>query len=136
MIANSFRLTDFLPRSTLMTDCALARRLQVSTRMVRLWVDTGAWPLPCHVRRKSFLFRISDVERWLQTGVWPAGARFRLRGGPKKMAHDRFDQTKLRASLARPSASNAARAQLFVSKGPSRRASRVQPVVMCTCSPM
>ena len=78
MIANSDRLMRSRPRASLVTDRALAQRLQVSARMVRLWVDTGAWPLPRCARRTSFLFETSDVEHWLETGVWPAGARFPL----------------------------------------------------------
>ena len=73
MIANSYRLMRSRPRASLVTDSALAQRLQVSARMVRLWVDTGAWPLPRCARRTSFLFETSDVEQWVETGVWPAG---------------------------------------------------------------
>ena len=56
MIANSFRFTQSRPRTSLVTDRAVAHRLQVSARMVRLWVDTGAWPLPCCTSRTSFWF--------------------------------------------------------------------------------
>ena len=80
MIANSSRLVERRPRTSLVTDRAVARRLRVSMRIVRLWIATGAWPLPRGARGTSFLFESSDVERWLQTGIWPTGARFRSHG--------------------------------------------------------
>jgi hypothetical protein len=86
MIANSFRLMASRPQTSLVTDRALAHSLQVSARMIRLWVDTGAWPLPRCVRRTMFHFDVSDVERWLKTGVWPTGARFRLHVRPRQKA--------------------------------------------------
>ena len=58
MTANRNRIMGSRQRASLVTDCALAQRLQVSARMVRLWVDTGAWPLPRCARRASFLFEI------------------------------------------------------------------------------
>ncbi len=77
MITYSFRFMASRPRPILITDRAAARWLGVSGRMVRLWVHTGAWPLPCSVLGGSWLFDASDVERWLRSGVWPAGVRFR-----------------------------------------------------------
>ena len=84
MIANSFRLLGSPERTSLVTDRALAQRLQVSVRMVHLWVDTGAWPLPRCARRTSFLFETADVEQWVDTGVWPAGARFQSHRSARK----------------------------------------------------
>jgi hypothetical protein len=84
MIANSFRLMGSPQQTSLVTDRALAQRLQVSVRMVRLWVDTGAWPLPRCARQTSFMFESSDVEQWVETGVWPAGSRFHVHGNARK----------------------------------------------------
>ena len=77
MNTDEFRLRRTGPRVTLLTDRAVAVRLRVSTQMVRLWVATGAWPLPRGVRGTSWLFDRSDVECWVRTGTWPAGAWFR-----------------------------------------------------------
>ena len=63
MKTNEFRLRGIEPRMSLLTDRALAVGLRVSTGMVRLWVATGAWPLPRGVRGTSWLFDRSDVER-------------------------------------------------------------------------
>ena len=78
MITNGFRFMASRPRPIPITDRAAARRLGVSARMVRLWVHTGAWPLPRSVVGGSWLFDVSDLERWLERGVWPAGVRFRV----------------------------------------------------------
>ena len=75
MNPDRFQLPGTGPRAILLTDCAVAERLRVSTQMVRLWVATGAWPLPHGIRGPSWLFDRSDVECWLRTGDWPAGAR-------------------------------------------------------------
>jgi excisionase family DNA binding protein len=80
MIAMSFRLVRSPTRSSLITHRDAARRLQVSARTVRLWVETGAWPLPRYTRRTDWLFEVSDVEDWAKTGGWPRGARYRFRG--------------------------------------------------------
>ena len=49
----------------------------VGVGMIRLWVDTGAWPMPhCRVAAPP-TFSLSDVKGWLATGTWPAGAHFR-----------------------------------------------------------
>ena len=77
MKTTEFRLRGIEPRMTLLTDRAVAVGLRVSTGMVRLWVATGAWPLPRGVRGTSWLFDRSDVECWVRTGAWPAGAWFR-----------------------------------------------------------
>ena len=77
MNPDRFRLRGTRPRVILLTDRAAAAKLRVSTGMVRLWVATGAWPLPRGVRGTSWLFDRSDVECWVRTGAWPAGARYR-----------------------------------------------------------
>jgi hypothetical protein len=79
MIAKEFRLVGSGPRKFLVTDHEVARRLRVSKRMVRLWIDTGAWPLPRSAEGISLLFDPADVECWLETGAWPAGMPFRVR---------------------------------------------------------
>ena len=84
MTANRNRIMRSPQRASLVTDSALAQRLKVSARMVRLWVDTGAWPLPRRARRESFLFESSEVEQWVKTGVWPAGTPFHSNGGVRK----------------------------------------------------
>ncbi len=81
MITNGSRCMVSRPRPILITDRDVAHRLGVSTRMVRLWVHTGAWPLPRSVRDGAWLFDITDVERWLKRGVWPDGVRFSLPRG-------------------------------------------------------
>jgi hypothetical protein len=57
----------------------LAERLGVPVRMIRLWIGTGAWPLPHSVRDGTPCFEPSDVERWLRTGAGPPGVHFRGR---------------------------------------------------------
>lgn len=61
----------------LVTDRGAARMSRVSPGMLRLWVETGAWPLPRAVHSTTLYFVLSDVEGWIRTGTWPAGARFR-----------------------------------------------------------
>ena len=63
-----------------MTDRVAARICRVGPRMIGLWIETGAWPLPHAVGATTLYFRASDVECWLRTGTWPAGVRFRSRG--------------------------------------------------------
>jgi hypothetical protein len=70
----------------LLTDRAIAHRLRVSTLMVRLWVATGAWPLPRGVRGASWLYNVRDVDCWVRTGAWPPGAWFRSRVRPQNHA--------------------------------------------------
>lgn len=60
----------------LVTELGAARMSGVSRRMLRLWVETGAWPLPRAILAMTLYFRRSDVEGWLRTGTWPAEARF------------------------------------------------------------
>ena len=84
MTTDRNRIMESRQRASLVTDCVLAQRLQVSARMVRLWVHAGAWPLPRCARRASFLFECSDVEQWVKTGVWPAGARFHSHRSARK----------------------------------------------------
>ena len=67
-------------RPGLMTDRVAARICRVGPRMIGLWIETGAWPLPHAVGATTLYFRASDVECWLRTGTWPAGVRFRSRG--------------------------------------------------------
>jgi hypothetical protein len=67
-------------RPGLMTDRVAARICRVGPRMIGLWIETGAWPLPHAVLATTLYFRASDVECWLRTGKWPAGVRFRSMG--------------------------------------------------------
>lgn len=64
-------------RPELMSDQSAAQICYVSVRMIGLWVEAGAWPLPDAVFGKILCFRISDVEYWLGTGAWPSRVRFR-----------------------------------------------------------
>jgi hypothetical protein len=59
-----------------LTHRAAARMCGVGLRMIGLWVETGAWPLPHRGEAGSISFGLSAVEGWLATGAWPAGARF------------------------------------------------------------
>jgi hypothetical protein len=67
-------------RPGLITDRVAAKICRVGPRMIGLWIETGAWPLPHAVGATTLYFRASDVECWLRTGTWPAGVRFRCRG--------------------------------------------------------
>jgi hypothetical protein len=67
-------------RPDLMTDRVAAQICHVGPRMIGLWIETGAWPLPHAIGARTLYFRGSDVECWLKTGTWPAGVRFRSRG--------------------------------------------------------
>jgi hypothetical protein len=58
---------------------AVAEFIGVPVPMIRLWIGTGAWPLPRSVRGTTLLFDLPDVECWLRTGSWPAGVHFRNR---------------------------------------------------------
>jgi hypothetical protein len=60
----------------------VAELVGVPVRMIRLWIGTGAWPLPRSVRGTTLLFDLSDVECWLRTGTWPTGVHFRNRRRP------------------------------------------------------
>jgi hypothetical protein len=59
-------------RPGLITDRVAAKICRVGPRMIGLWIETGAWPLPHAVRATTLYFRASDVECWLTTGTWPA----------------------------------------------------------------
>jgi hypothetical protein len=63
----------------LVTDRVAAKTCGVCREMVRLWVETGAWPLPRGIIATTLYFTRSDVEGWLRTGTWPAEARFQGR---------------------------------------------------------
>jgi hypothetical protein len=63
-------------RSDRLTDRAAAEICWVDPRMIRLWVETGAWPIPRRDGVAPSTFGLSEVEGWLATGVWPAGAHF------------------------------------------------------------
>jgi hypothetical protein len=67
-------------RPGLMTDRVAAKICRVGPRMIGLWIETGAWPLPHAVGPRTLYFRPSDLQCWLRTGTWPAGVRFRGRG--------------------------------------------------------
>jgi hypothetical protein len=58
---------------------SVAEIIGVPLWMIRLWIDTGAWPLPRSVRGSTLLFDLSEVECWLRTGAWPPGVHFRKR---------------------------------------------------------
>jgi hypothetical protein len=47
----------------LLPDWAIATSMRVSARMIRLWIDTGAWPLPRAVVATTLYFQSLDVER-------------------------------------------------------------------------
>lgn len=64
-------------RTDLVTDRVAARMCRVGPRMIGLWIETGAWPLPHAVCATSRSFRLSDVKCWIRTGTWPAGVPFR-----------------------------------------------------------
>jgi hypothetical protein len=60
----------------LVPDRVIARNLGVSERLIRLWIETGAWPLPRAVGATTLYFNGIDVDCWTRTGTWPAGVRF------------------------------------------------------------
>jgi hypothetical protein len=64
------------PRST---EIAVDEILGIPLRMIRLWIDTGAWPLPLSVCGGTLCFKWSDVECWLTTGAWPPDVHFGTR---------------------------------------------------------
>jgi hypothetical protein len=64
-------------RPGLMTDRVAGQICRVGPRMIGLWIETGAWPLPHAVGATTLYFRASDVGCWLRTGTWPADVRFR-----------------------------------------------------------
>jgi hypothetical protein len=70
----------------------VAEIIGVPLWMIRLWIDTGAWPLPHSVRGGTLLFDLSEVECWLRTGAWPTGVHFRKRprrpAGRRASLHD------------------------------------------------
>ena len=74
MTANRNRIMGSRQRASLVTDSALAQRLQVSGGWFVSGSTRARWPLPRCARRASFLFESSEVEQWVKTGVWPAGA--------------------------------------------------------------
>src|SRR5690348_8373697 len=65
-------------RPQLMSDRSAAQICGVSVRMVRMWVETGAWPLPEAVRAMTLYFMMSDLECWLESGTWPDHVHFRF----------------------------------------------------------
>jgi hypothetical protein len=72
----------------------LVEKLGVPVRMIRLWIGTGAWPLPRSVCHGTSCFKLSDVECWLLTGAWPTGVHFRGRHCPPagRRAHLRAER--------------------------------------------
>jgi len=54
-----------------------AKMCGVGVSMIRLWVDTGAWPMPHPGGAGPQTFNLSEVEVWIATGTWPAGVHFR-----------------------------------------------------------
>jgi hypothetical protein len=64
-------------RSDRVTERVAARMCGVGVGMIRLWVDTGAWPMPHRGGEAPPTFRLSEVKGWLATGTWPAVAHFR-----------------------------------------------------------
>jgi hypothetical protein len=54
-----------------------ARMCGVGVRMIHMWVETAAWPMPQHGGAAAVTYGLSDVEGWLATGSWPAGVHFR-----------------------------------------------------------
>lgn len=69
----------------LVPDRVIASNLGISERLIRLWIATGAWPLPRAVGQTTLYFNGIDVDCWVRTGTWPEGARFgmiRRRPGP------------------------------------------------------
>jgi hypothetical protein len=54
-----------------------AKMCGVGVGMIRLWVETGAWPMPRRgIGQAPATFGHSEVEGWLATGIWPAGSTF------------------------------------------------------------
>jgi hypothetical protein len=82
-------------QSDRVTDRAAARRCRVDLGMIRLWVQTGAWPMPRRCGESPRTFALAEVEGWLATGAWPAGAQFRAPPGngppPTLLARDAAD---------------------------------------------
>jgi hypothetical protein len=64
-------------RSDRITERIAAGMCSVGVGMIRLWVDTGAWPMPHCGCAAPPTFSLSEVKGWLATGTWPAGAHFR-----------------------------------------------------------
>jgi hypothetical protein len=54
----------------------IASNLGVSVRLIRLWIDSGAWPLPRAVGATNLYFNGIEVDCWTRTGTWPDGVRF------------------------------------------------------------
>lgn len=63
-------------RSDLITDRVAAQMCRVSLRVIGLWVETGAWPLPETVHATTMYFRAPDVACWLDSGAWPISVQF------------------------------------------------------------
>ncbi len=61
------------------TDDDAAKMCCVSVAMIRLWVETGVWPMPRRDVTAPSTYGHSEVEAWLATGIWPPGAHFRAR---------------------------------------------------------
>ena len=82
-------------QSDRVTDWAAARMCWVDLGMIRLWVQTGAWPMPRRGGHSPRTFSLAEVECWLATGAWPAGAQFHAPPGngppPTLLARDATD---------------------------------------------
>lgn len=60
------------PAPALMTHRELARRVGVSSTLLRRWVDRGVYPRPHSVVEQTWFYRVADVDHYLATGSWPA----------------------------------------------------------------
>jgi hypothetical protein len=126
MVAQGFRPRERCPRKILVTDRAVAKRLRVSLRMIRLWINTGAWPLPLSADGASLLFDLADVEGWLKTGAWPAGVHFRSRAPALRKAGHRTC-TRRRSAACPPTAVGSRSAATTVPLEGSHHSSQPQP---------
>jgi hypothetical protein len=64
-------------RSDRVSERTAAKMCGVGVGMIRLWVVTGAWPIPRRGGAAPATFGRSEVEGWLARGIWPAGSTFR-----------------------------------------------------------
>jgi hypothetical protein len=64
-------------QSDRVTERVAARMCGVGVGMIRLWVDTRAWPMPHRGGAAPPTFKLSEVKGWLATGTWPVGVHFR-----------------------------------------------------------
>lgn len=88
-------------RPGLITDRVAAKICRVGSRMIGLWIETGAWPLQHAVHATTLYFRASDVECWLSTGTWPAGVRFRCMGSANQGRQSNAEFAPLSDSVTR-----------------------------------